>query len=222
MIALGTAYGQPDIILIPEHPLNVPVLMERVWELYDLQKNVVIVCGEGVVDETGQQLGARHHAPTPRGTSSCRRLRGATAAAGREDRRRLLPAAPAGRIRQGAIFTRKVGHTQRGRAAHPVRPLLRGQLGGKAVDMLLEGHNNSVAILQWSMRAASTSTPSTPTRFRDRWGFIHARQMHPSLYDPETMQPSRIGVDYLLPIFTNAIGQDDMESVRTRSSTRGT
>ena len=28
------------------------------------------------------------------------------------------------------------------------------------------------------------------------------------------MRPSRIGVDYLLPIFTNAIGHDDVEHIR--------
>src|SRR5689334_3142792 len=41
-IALGTAYGEPDIILVPESPLNLDVLVERVMYLYDLQKNVVI------------------------------------------------------------------------------------------------------------------------------------------------------------------------------------
>src|SRR5215203_5050265 len=45
-IALGTAYGQPDMILIPEHPVNMDRVIERVRHLYDLQKNVVIVCGE--------------------------------------------------------------------------------------------------------------------------------------------------------------------------------
>src|SRR5688572_18615656 len=57
-IALGTAYGQPDIILIPEQPLDIELLVERVKHLYDLQKNVVIVCGEGIVDEHGVELGA--------------------------------------------------------------------------------------------------------------------------------------------------------------------
>src|ERR1700738_4477037 len=57
-IALGTAYGQPDIILIPEHPVDMDLLVERVRHLYDLQKNVVIVCGEGIVDEHGVELGA--------------------------------------------------------------------------------------------------------------------------------------------------------------------
>ncbi len=51
-------------------------------------------------------------------------------------------------------------------------------------------------------------------RFQDRWGLIHPRQMHPSLYDPTLMKPSRLGMQYLLPIFTDAIGEDDMAHTR--------
>jgi 6-phosphofructokinase len=57
-IALGSAYGQPDIILVPEHPLDVDQLVRRVEEIYDYQKHVVIVCAEGVVDKKGLVLGA--------------------------------------------------------------------------------------------------------------------------------------------------------------------
>src|SRR3989449_7539900 len=66
-IALGTAYGQPDLILIPEHPLDIERLVERVRHLYDLQKNVVIVCGEGIVDEKGRELGAETKTTDPSG-----------------------------------------------------------------------------------------------------------------------------------------------------------
>ncbi len=38
--------------------------------------------------------------------------------------------------------------------------------------------------------------------------------MHPQLYDPKLMKPSRLGMEYLLPIFTGAIGEDDMEHTR--------
>jgi 6-phosphofructokinase 1 len=38
--------------------------------------------------------------------------------------------------------------------------------------------------------------------------------MHPSFYDPETMAPSRIGREYLLQIFTNAVGHADVEHLR--------
>src|SRR6266481_4160970 len=48
-LALGSAYGRPDLILVPEQPIDLELLVERVKHLYDLQKNVVIVCGEGIV-----------------------------------------------------------------------------------------------------------------------------------------------------------------------------
>jgi hypothetical protein len=51
--------------------------------------------------------------------------------------------------------------------------------------------------------------------FRDRWGLIHARTMHPSFYDPVAMRPSEIGIDYLVPIFTRAVGSDDVEVLRS-------
>lgn len=215
-IALGTAFGQPDIIVVPEHPLNVGVLMERVWELYELQKNVVIVCGEGIVDETGEQLGARHHGHDPAGnvvlSGASEALRMLLVEKFGDDYFRKHRRAESAR---DAIFTRKVGHTQRGGRPIHFDRFHAAMLGGKAVDMLLEGHNNAVAILQWSMERGFYVDAYDGNAFRDRWGFIHARQMHPSFYDPELMKPSLTGIQYLLPIFTNAIGEDDMESVRS-------
>ncbi len=214
-IALGSSFGQPDVVLVPEHPLNLPVIVERVVELYELQKNVVIVCGEGIVDESGQQLGAKRATHDPAGNLV---LTGASEAL----RQILIDALGDQYFRKhrraesanDAIFTRKVGHTQRGG-----RPILfdrfhAAQLGGKAIDMLLEGQNNAVAILQWS-KASGFYVDSFPgNAFRDRWGRIHGRQMHPSFYDPDRLRLSRTGMDYLLPIFTNAIGQDDVEYIR--------
>jgi 6-phosphofructokinase len=214
-IALGTAYGQPDIILVPEAPVVVDRLLERVRDLYELQKNVVIVCGEGIVDEQGRELGAKHPSHDPAGNVV---LSGAS-----ETLRSLLMEHFDDAYFQGyrraesskaAIFTRKVGHTQRGG-----RPILfdrfyAGQLGGKAVDMLLEGQNNALSIVQWSRAKGFFVDSYDGNAFRDRWGVIHARHMHPSFYDAELMRPSRIGVEYLLPIFTNAIGHADMEAIR--------
>ena len=42
----------------------------------------------------------------------------------------------------------------------------------------------------------------------------HARQLHPSLYDKESLRVSETGVGYLMPIFSNAIGPEDLECVR--------
>src|SRR2546422_1954915 len=108
-IALGTAYGQPDIILVPEHSLNIELLVERVKHLYDLQKNVVIVCGEGIVDERGRELGAVSRSTDPAGNVA---LSGAAEAL----RARIMDmlgdryfqAYRRGASAKEAIFTRKV------------------------------------------------------------------------------------------------------------------
>jgi ATP-dependent phosphofructokinase / diphosphate-dependent phosphofructokinase len=214
-IALGTAYGQPDIILVPEYPLEIERVVERVRHLYDLQKNVVIVCGEGIVDEQGRELGAVSSSTDPAGNVA---LSGAAEAL-RSKLIHMLGDPYFQRYRRGntakeAIFTRKVGHTQRGG-----RPILFDRfyaalLGAKAVDMLLEGRTNSVAVLQYQSQKGFHVESYDANRFRDRWGFIHARYMHPALYDPRLMKPSRMGNDYLLPIFTDAIGNDDAEHMR--------
>jgi 6-phosphofructokinase 1 len=214
-IALGTAYGQPDIILVPEHPLDMELLVERVRHLYDLQKNVVIVCGEGIVDERGVELGAESRSTDPAGNV----LLSGAADALRAKMIQMLGDRYFQRYRRGesareAIFTRKVGHTQRGG-----RPILfdrfyAASLGSKAVDLLVEGRNNAVSVLQYHSEKGFYVEGYDANRFRDRWGLIHARRMHPGFYDPLLMKPSKMGQDYLLPIFTDAIGNDDAEHMR--------
>lgn len=216
-LALGTAYGQPDIILVPEVAPDLERLVQRVKHLYDLQKNVVIVCGEGIVDEQGRELGSETASTDPAGNKV---LSGAAEALRNKLIKmigdRYFQLYRRGDSAKEAIFTRKVGHTQRGG-----RPILfdrfyAAQLGAKAVELLLEGRNNAVSVLQYNEHKGFHVDGFDANRFRDRWGHIHARFMHPSLYDPERMAPSQAGIDYLLPIFTDAIGEDDMESVRTR------
>lgn len=214
-IALGAAYGQPDIALVPESPVRADLLVERITELYELQKNVVIVCGEGIVGEDGKVLGAETPTTDPAGNVV---LSGAAEALRRMLIERMGDAyfrsKRRGETAAAAIFTRKVGHTQRGG-----RPILfdrfyAAQLGGKAVEMLLEGQNNAVAILQWNQVKGFYLDSFEANRLRDRWGHIHARFLHPSFYDSELMKPSQTGIEYLLPIFTTAIGHDDVEYIR--------
>jgi len=214
-IALGSAYGRPDIVLVPEHPVDLEHLAERVKHIYDLQKNVLIVCGEGIVDEQGGELGAETNSSDPAGNLQ---LTGAAEAL----RAKLIQMIGdryfqlyrRGESAREAIFTRKVGHTQRGG-----RPILfdrfyAAQLGAKAVELLVEGRNNAVAVLQYNSTNGFHVEGFDANRFRDRWGLIHARHMHASLYDPKLMKPSKLGIEYLLPIFTDAIGEDDMEHLR--------
>lgn len=214
-IALGTAYGQPDLILLPESPIQTERLAERVKEIYTLQQNVVIVCGEGIVDETGHVLGSSQRSTDPAGNIV---LSGAA-----EALRQILIEKIGdeffrthGRNESAAsaIFTRKVGHTQRGGRPVQFDRFHAAQLGGKAVEMLVEGQNNCVATLQWSRAEGFYVDSYSGQMFRDQWGKIHARNVHPAMYDAELMQPSPLGIEYLLPIFTAAIGADDVEYIR--------
>src|SRR5437762_13049596 len=66
-IALGSAYGQPHVLLVPEHPLDLDGLVERVHEVYELQKHCVILVAEGIVDGDGRELGAEVKTTDPAG-----------------------------------------------------------------------------------------------------------------------------------------------------------
>lgn len=221
-IALGSTYGRPDIVLVPEVPLDIEHLAERVKSIYDLQKNVVIVCGEGIVDAQGNELGAQLKTSDPAGNIA---LSGASEALRAQLIQRLgdkyFQNYRRGESAKEAIFTRKVGHTQRGG-----RPILfdrfyAAQLGAKAVELLNDGRNNAVSVLQYSKSTGFNVEGYDANRFRDRWGLIHARQMHPAFYDAKLLKPSRMGIEYLLPIFTNAIGEDDMEHTRRTAFAAG-
>lgn len=214
-LALGSTYGRPDIVLVPEQATDLEQLAERVKLIYDLQKNVVIVCGEGIVDDQGNELGDETKTTDPAGNIA---LSGAAEAL-RSKLIQMIGDRHFQTYRRGdsareAIFTRKVGHTQRGG-----RPILfdrfyAAQLGAKTVDLLAEGQNNAVAILQYNSAKGFHVEGYDANRFRDRWGHIHARQMHPSLYDSKLMKPSLLGMKYLEAIFTDAIGEDDMAHTR--------
>jgi 6-phosphofructokinase 1 len=213
-IALGACYGRPDLLLVPECPLDPDALVERIREIYDLQKNVVIVCGEGIVDRDGREFGAELASTDPAGnkilTGAAEALRSLLIARLGDDyftsRRRNESA-------RAAVFTRKVGHTQRG--GRPVRfdRFYAAQLGGNAVDMLLDGRVNAVSMLQWDAGRGFHVAGVPANDFRDRWGLIHARQMHPSFYDPRRMRPSAVGVEYLQTIFGSALGADDVDAM---------
>ncbi len=214
-IALGAAYGQPDIILIPEVAIDFDKLEERVRQIYDRQQNVVIVIGEGVKTADGSELGASSPTYDPAGNI---RYSGAADALEKILMDRIGPGF-FGNVRthepaDSAFFTRKVGHTQRGGRPIQFDRFYASQLGGKAVELLDSGENNSVATLQYSPDKGFTVDSISANKLRDQWGEIHPRCVHPTMYDEDRMQPSEFGEEYLRTIFTNAIGWDDMEFMR--------
>lgn len=215
MIALGTSYGQPDVILVPESPVGADALAARVLALLDIQKHAVICVSEGVVDTEGSILGAVRSSKDPAGNVQY-------TGAGDAIKRMLLDRIGdefftlnrRNESAEAAIFTRKVGHTQRGG-----RPILfdryyATQLGGKAVDLLAEGFHNCMATLQY--REGGMVLDGIPThKLRDRWGTVHARPLALPFYDSDRFQPTLKGVEYLRAIFSHALGADDLECQRS-------
>jgi 6-phosphofructokinase 1 len=78
----------------------------------------------------------------------------------------------------------------------------------------LERQSNCVSILQWNREQGFYVDSFSGNSFRDRWGLIHARTLHRWFYDDQLLKPSRVGIEYLTPIFTGAIGHDDVEHIR--------
>ncbi len=214
-IPLGSAFGQPDIILIPEVPLDIDRLEQRVAELYQLQEHVVIVVGEGVRDQNGRQLGAATKSHDPAGNVL---LSGAA-----EELKRMLCQRFGDDYFRGrcthesadsAVFTRKVGHTQRGGFPIKFDRFHAAQLGGKAVDLLVEGHNNSLATLQYTRESGIRLGSLAANKLRDPFGRIHPRRVHPCFFDDKRFQPSPIAKEYLRSVLTNALGSEDVEQMR--------
>ena len=63
-------------------------------------------------------------------------------------------------------------------------------LGGKAIDMLHEGWQNGISILQRVEDESFYLASIDANLLCDQWGGIHPRYMHISLYDSERFQPS--------------------------------
>jgi 6-phosphofructokinase 1 len=215
MIALGSAFGQPDMILVPESPLEPEPMVEKVVHVLDIQKHAVIVVSEGVVDETGHSLGAVTKSKDPAGNLM---YSGAAEAVKRILVEKLGDAFFTRKRRNesadAAIFTRKVGHTQRGGRPIKFDRFYASQLGGKAVELILQGYHNCIATLQFRDGGFRLDSIDA-NRLRDRWGSIHARPLASSFYDARRFQPSAMGVDYLRSIFGDALGLDDVESIRS-------
>jgi ATP-dependent phosphofructokinase / diphosphate-dependent phosphofructokinase len=216
-IALGAAYGQPDIILIPEHRIDQDSLYARIRQIYDLQKNVVIVIGEGVRDASGQQLGENSSSVDAGGNVLF------SGAAGRLAEMLMQEFGDDYFKKHGthntakrAIFHRKVGHTQRGGRPVAFDRFYATQLGGKAVDLITQERNNYLSVLQWTEESGITLGELPANKLRDAWGNIRARAVHSSFYDPASFQPSSLGRDYLNSIFANAIGHEDVESLHAK------
>ena len=214
-LALGAAYGQPDSSSCRSRRSTSTASSSESWRFTNCKRTWSSSAPKASWTRRARSWAPRSPRHDPAGNKV---LSGAAEALRQVLIRRLgddyFTSKRRNESAKAAIFTRKVGHTQRGG-----RPILfdrfyGAQLGGHAVDLLLEGHVNGVSILMWNREHGFHVSSVDANDFRDRWGLIHARQLHPSFYDADNLRLSPTGVSYLLPIFGNAIGPDDMEAVR--------
>ena len=214
-LALGSSYGQPDIVLIPEYRFDIDAVAERVRQIYRHQQHAVIVCGEGIVGDDGREYGATSGSTDPSGnvilTGAAANLAEALLEKIGED---FFLTSGHFQSAKSVFFTRKVGHTQRGGRPLQFDRFYASQLGGNATQMLLDGENNSVSTLQWDPDSGFTVDRHDASIFRDQFGEIHARTIHPTFYNDALLQISEQGRQYLHPIFADAIGAEDTEFIR--------
>ena len=211
MIALGTAYGQPDIILVPESPVDPAPLVERVLSILDIQKHAVICVSEGIVDTSGNILGSMTASKDPAGNIQ---YTGAAEAVKRllvrADRRRLLhpPAAQRERRRRD-LRPQDRPHPAR-RAADPLRPLLRlaaRRQGGRPAARRLPQLRGHAPVPRRRLRPRQHRRQQAPRPLGHHprpaaLAELLRRQAVPALGQGRRVPPL---------IFANALGADDVE-----------
>ena len=126
-IALGTAYGQPDIILVPEHPLDIELLVERgqaPLRPAEERRHRLRRGHRGRARRRARRGIDVHRSGGQRGVER----RGGSAARenDRAARRPLLSALSPRQLGPGSDLHQKSRPHAARRPADPVRPLLRG------------------------------------------------------------------------------------------------
>ena len=195
-----------------------PISSNACAELYELQKHVVItIAAKGSSTPTDMNWVRNHPATTL--------LANVSYSGAAESLKQMLCTALGDAYFQvskrhddakSAIFTRKIGHTQRG--GRPIKFDRFFRHPKSAAKRSIWSSANKiipVATLNWSHENGFFLDSLAANKLSDQWGMIHPRTVHPSLYDAHRFQPSKLGIQYLLSIFTNAIGADDVECIRS-------
>jgi len=60
-LALSSALGRPDFIIIPEFPINYDDFLDLLIEKYKIQKNIIVVLSEGAKWESGEYISADYN-----------------------------------------------------------------------------------------------------------------------------------------------------------------
>jgi len=189
-LALSSALGNPDFIVIPEFPLDYGAFREKVVERYGMEKNAIIVIAEGARWRDGNHVSADENEKDDFGHP---RFRGAAETLAKRLKKDL----------KKHFDTRNINFVNPSylyRSGAPCRLDLEwaNKLGHKAVELLAAGHTGSTFL---TIGREKERFVVRPYAIKD---IASMEQLHrfvdDRFYDPHELAITRAGRDYLHPI----------------------
>ncbi len=186
-LALSTAYGRPDAIVLPEVKTDISKLAEIAAEAYERQKHAVIVIAEGAEFEGAEQRGdgevdAFGH----------KKLEGSSAWAAEQIKESM-----------GGVVVNHVipAYLQRCGVPRPLDRDMAIQLGREAAKATLEGRRNAVACpMRYGDSLRAQMLPIDEALVRGVDGAIVPRVVDERLYDAERLRINDAGWEYFRPL----------------------
>lgn len=194
-LALATAYGHPDFIVLPEWPLNVDALVEAVAQRYQDRGNVVVVVAEGAIGEDGRPLAESGDTDA----FGHRRLGGCSQWLVDQLKSRI--AHDGGIVSAGNISAVIPSYLQRCGSPVAVDRDWAIALGKAAAAEVAAGAANRVACPKLDGSSLGVTTHDVgDVLLRDEGGTIIPRTVDPRLYDADAFTITPAGRVYLDPL----------------------
>lgn len=192
-LTLSAAYGQADLIVVPEVPYQPDRLAEAIREKHAEQGNVIVVVSEGIRNDDGElmitsqaELDAFGHTK-PGGCSEIIV----------EAMKKRLP-----EISGSSFRALILGYLQRCGSPIPLDRDTAIKAGSLAVRALADGMLNRVAtITRTDAGIEPILLPLAQVLKRDASGHVIRRSLDPRFYDVERYQLSSAGAGYFQPLF---------------------
>lgn len=201
-LALATAYGHPDFIVLPEWPLNVDGLVDAVARRYEERGNVIVVVAEGAIGQDGRPLAESGDVDA----FGHRRLGGCSQWLADQLKSRI--AHDDGLVSASNISAVIPSYLQRCGGPVPVDRDRAIELGKAAAGEVAAGRANRVACPSFEEGGLSVTTHDVgDVLLRDEGGTIIPRTVDPRLYDADAFGITQAGLAYLEP-FLGPIGDE--------------
>ena len=191
-LALASAYGHPDFIVVPEVPLDYAQFREKVARKYLEQRHVLVVIAEGavytdqtVISQDTTNLDAFGHAK-PGGCA--------------EVIARRLKADLSGELKTRNFNAVIPSYLYRCGAPTPLDKKVGTKLGRKAVQILSRGQSGKMASVRRTDNMLRIVTVDVRVLPRDNKGNIVPKRLDLRLYDRENLTITSAGVEYFRAI----------------------